>query len=228
VRPTIHEPAVALTDLLVGLESIVFAVGLARRRPAGAAVDARTLERHYWLVASFAATGAAALFGAATHGLFPDREDPTRRRLWRLSLGSIGVAGLSAWRIGAATALHGRWGRRVSGAATLAHGAYLVGLTRTDPPFKVAIAAYLPGALFLSTAITSRLRFPAERRSAAIALVGMGLTFGGALAQVGRIAIHPRLFDHNATYHAIQATAAACFFAAAGGLVRGPQPVVRR
>jgi len=107
----------------------------------------------------------------------------------------------------------------VADAATVAHGAYLVTLTRTDPPFAVAIAAYLPGAMFLSAALASRLRRPAERRPTALALVGIGLTFGGSLAQVGRIAIHPRLFDHNATYHAIQAAAVAFFFVAAGGLV---------
>jgi hypothetical protein len=221
MRPTIHEPAVALTDLIVGLEAMAFAVGLARRRPDATDIDARALERHRWLVASFAATGAAALLGAAIHGLFPEKDDPTRRRMWRLSLGSIGVAGLSAWRIGAAMALRGRWLRRVSTVATLAHGAYLLNLTRSDPPFKVAVAAYLPGALFLSAALASRLRYPAERRPAVIALVGMGLTFGAALAQVGHVALHPRLFDHNATYHTIQAAAGACFFAAADGLVRG-------
>lgn len=225
-----------LTDLFVGLEAMAFAIVLARRRPNGPAMGARAMERHRWLVASFAATGSAALLGAAIHGLLPVKDDPTRRRMWRLSLGFIGVGGLAAWRIGAATALAGRWRHRVTGAATVAHGAYLVTLTRTDPPFAVAIAAYLPGAMFLSAALASRLRRPAERRPAALALVGMGLTLGGALAQVGRIAIHPRLFDHNATYHAIQAAAVACFFLAAGGLVRHtsgqaphdpPQPVRR-
>lgn len=219
LRLTIHEPAVALTDLFVGLEAMAFAIVLARRRPDGPAMSARATERRRWLVASFAATGSAALLGAAIHGLLPVKEDPTRRRMWRLSLGFIGVGGLAAWRIGAATALAGRWRRRVADAATVAHGAYLVTLTRTDPPFAVAIAAYLPGAMFLSAALASRLRRPAERRPAGLALVGIGLTFGGTLAQVGRIAIHPRLFDHNATYHAIQAAAVACFFVAAGGLV---------
>ena len=213
-----------LTDLFVGLEGMAFSIALARRRPIDPAMGARANERRRWLVASFAATGSAALLGAAIHARPPVKDDPTRRRMWRLSLGFIGVGGLAAWRIGAATALAGRWRRRVTGAATVAHGAYLVTLTRTDPPFAVAvaIAAYLPGAMFLSAALASRLRRPAERRPAALALLGMGLTFSGALAQVGRIAIHPRFFDHNATYHAIQAAAVACFFVAASGLVSPP------
>ncbi len=208
-----------LTDLLVGIEAIAFAIVLARRHPHGPALGARALERHRWLVASFAASGSAALLGAAIHARVPVEDDPTRRRMWRLSLGLIGVGGLSAWRIGAAIALAGRRRRRVSRATTAACVAYLVTLTRTNPPFAVAIAAYVPGAMFLSAALATRLRQPAERPSTAIALVGMGLTFTGALAQVGRIGIHPRLFDHNATYHAIQAVALACFFVAADGIV---------
>ena len=79
----------------------------------------------------------------------------------------------------------------------------------------MAIATYLPGALALGAGLASRLRDPVTRGAAAIALAGLGLTFGAAAVQVRRIALHPRLFDHNATYHAIQAIAVACFYAAA-------------
>jgi len=209
-----------VTDLFVGIEALAFAIALARRHAHGAALDDRALERQRWLIASFAAIGSAALLGAAIHARVPVGDDPTRRRMWRLSLGLIAVGGWSAWRIGAATALSSRPRRRVARATTLAYGTYLATLTRTNPPFVVAIAAYVPGAIFLSAALATRLKQPAERRSIALALVGMGLTFVGALVQVGRIAIHPRLFDHNATYHAIQAVALACFFAAADGIVR--------
>ena len=210
----------ALTDLAVGVEATAFALILLGRS-ARYAGDDRRRERHRWLVVSFAATGVAAITGAAIHGLYADRADPRRRRLWRLSMGAIDMGGLSAWRIGAALALSDGRRRVVDRVATFAHGAYLAILTRADPPFSVAIATYLSGALFLSASLLTRLGRRTERRASAIALVGLGLTFGGAIVQLRGIAVHPRLFDRNATYHAIQAIAVACFFAAADGLIRG-------
>ena len=101
----VHEPAVALTDLAIGVEAASFALllGRASRDDGRRAPEAVTARR--WFVVFFGATSVAALAGAALHGLFPDREDPARRGLWRLSLGSIGVAGLSAWCLGAVLAL---------------------------------------------------------------------------------------------------------------------------
>jgi uncharacterized membrane protein HdeD (DUF308 family) len=95
------------------------------------------------------------------------------------------------------------------------YAAYLVGLSRANPPYAVAIATYLPGAVALGAGLVRRSRDPLTRGAATIALAGLGLTFGAAAVQVRRIAVHPRLFDHNATYHTIQAIALACFFAAA-------------
>jgi hypothetical protein len=109
--------------------------------------------------------------------------------------------------------------------ALVAHAAYLLGLARTNPPYAVAIATYLPGAIALAAGLVRRLRDPVTRGAAAIGLAGLGLTFGAAAVQVRRIAVHPRLFDHNATYHAIQAVAIACFYAAARRFV---QPGGRR
>lgn len=214
-----EQPAVALTDLAVGVEASAFAVILFRRAPRYA-IDPRTREVHRWLVVSFASTGIAALAGAAIHGLFADRTDPRRRRLWRLSMGAIDVGGLTAWRIGSALALSEPRRRVVADISTTVHGAYLAILSRSDPPFSVAIATYLPGALFLTAALLGRLPSAAGRKAAAVAAVGMGLTFGAAIVQLRGIAIHPRLFDRNATYHSVQAVAVACFFAAADGLIR--------
>jgi len=137
-----------------------------------------------------------------------------------VSLGSIGVAGLSAWCLGALLALPRDAALRVRRLAVVAHGAYLAGLARTNPPYAVAIATYLPGALALGAGLASRLRDPVTRAAAAVALAGLGLTFGAAAVQVRRIAVHPRLFDHNATYHTIQAIAIACFYAAAGRFIQ--------
>lgn len=218
-RIQIYEPAVALTDLAVGLEAGAFAFALAR---AGATAGARdgtrsqgAVVRRRWFVVFFAATGVAAIVGAALHGLLPPEDTPARRRLWRVSLGSIGIAGLSAWCLGAVLALPRSAATRVQRTMIAVHAGYLVALARTNPPFAVAIATYMPGALALGAGLIRRLRDPMTRGAATIALAGLGLTFGAAVVQVRKIAVHPRLFDHDATYHTIQAIAVACFFGAA-------------
>jgi hypothetical protein len=165
----------------------------------------------------------AALAGAALHGLFAEPGGSGRLRLWRVSLGSIGISGLAGWGIAAITALPRPAANRLLAAVAAAHAGYLIGLTRTDPPYKVAIAVYLPGAAALGLALASRIRSSALRTPAAVGLAGLGLTFGAAIVQLRRIAVHPRLFDHNATYHAIQAVAIGCFYAAARGFIRPPR-----
>jgi len=215
MRLRLYEPAVALTDLAIGAEAGVFALALAGAGRGSGPSTGRARATRRWFVVFFAATSVAALSGAALHGLLPSGDSSARRRLWRVSLGSIGVAGLSAWCLGALLALPRAAALRVRRLAVVAHIAYLAGLARTDPPYAVAIATYLPGALALGAGLASRLRDPVTRGAAAIALAGLGLTFGAAAVQVRRIALHPRLFDHNATYHAIQAIAVACFYAAA-------------
>jgi hypothetical protein len=216
MRIRLHEPAVALTDLAIGIEAGTFAVAVARITPG---VGASTALRR-WFVMFFAATSLAALAGAALHGLFPNRESIGRRRLWRLSLGSIGLAGLSAWCLGAQLALPRRRADGVAGVAGVVHGAYLAALSRTTPPYSVAIATYLPGALAMGVGLVTRLRDPLTRSAAALALTGLGLTVGAAAVQIRRIPVHPRWFDHNATYHAIQALAVGCFYTAARAFVQ--------
>ena len=220
MRIRLHEPAVALTDLAIGLEAGAFAIALARSSAADGARTARADDARRWFVVFFGATSLAAIAGAALHGLVPDRQSPARLRLWRVSLGSIGVAGLSAWCLAAVLALPQAVGARIRRAALVVHAVYLVALTRTNPPFAVAIGTYMPGALALGAGLVTQLRRPTERVAATIALAGLGLTVGAAVAQLRKIAVHPRLFDHNATYHTIQALAIACFYAAARRFIR--------
>lgn len=221
----IHEPAVALTDLAIGVEAGLFALLMARAGNDDGGRSPEAVAGRRWFAVFFGATSAAALAGAALHGLFPDRQRPARLRLWRVSLGSIGVAGLSAWCLGAVLSLPRAAATRVERMMMAVHAAYLVVLSQTNPPYRVAIATYLPGALALGAALIRRLTDPLVRAPAAIALAGLGLTFGAAAVQVRRLAVHPRLFDHNATYHTIQAVAIACFYVAARGFT---QPTGRR
>ncbi len=223
MRIRLNEPAVAVTDLVIGVEAGIFALAVARASGGDATRTQRATAARRWFVVFFAATSVAAIAGAALHGFFPDRDALARIRLWRLSLGSIGVAGLSAWCLGAVLALPPAAAGRLQRILATAHAAYLVGLARTNPPYRLAIAVYLPGAATLGLALVRGLRQPALRRPAAIALSGLGLTFGAAVVQLRGIAIHPRLFDRNSTYHAIQALAIGCLYVAARGFVGAQQ-----
>ena len=214
------ERAVAWTDFALGVEAAVFAVLIARQEPPrDAAIKGP-------LVTFFAATAAASLAGAALHGLTTEKADPRRWVLWRFALLSIGVASLSSWFLGARLALTSAASRTVTRLATIAHVPYAAAVLTRDPPFAVAIASYVPGALFLGGSLASRLRDRRHRRSAATALGALLITFAAAGVQVGRIGL-TRRFDHNALYHTLQAIGVAVFYRAATTMLGEAAPSPR-
>ena len=206
----LHEPAVTLTDLALGIEALACALLLP-----GPSSDPKGRSLRTWFRTFFAATGSASLAGAALHGLFDADDDPRRVALWRLALGSIAVSSLAGWRIGSTLALPPSRARQVSAAASIAYSGYLVAITRTNPPYAVAIATYLPALGFLGWAFSRGLGRPGEREAAMLGLGGLGLSVAAAGIQLGRVHLHPRWFDHNALYHLVQAIAVAAFFASA-------------
>ena len=207
-RPDSTEAMVALTDLAIGLECVALAGLVASdrlRAPAGLRGP---------LLAFLLATASASLGGAALHGLTTDHADPRRRALWRWSLASIGVGGLSSWWLGARIGLRPWPARVVEGVAVAAHIPYLADVVSDDRPFRVAIASYVPGALFLGAALASRLGERSSRGPAIVGLTGLGVTFAAAGVQQARIGVG-RTFDHNALFHTLQALGVALLFAAA-------------
>lgn len=210
--PAAAETMVALTDLALGVEAAVCTLIVAR--------DRRRHGSRLWapIVTFFGATAAASLTGAALHGLTADRADPRRRALWRASLGAIGLAAVSSWWLGARLALARGAGAAVTHLAILAHLPYAALVAGSDAPFRVAVAAYVPGALFLGGSLLARLRDRPSRGPAALALTALGVTFAAAGVQVRGIGVSRR-FDHNALYHSLQAIGVALFLGAAQGLL---------
>jgi hypothetical protein len=135
------------------------------------------------------------------------------------------LASLFAWHVGVTLSLRGSAARNVLVPVYIVHLAYLVVVVRTNPPFRLALAMYAPSAFFLRLTLLSRLRVPAERRPAALALAALAVSTAAAVVQVRKIALHPRWFDHNATFHVIQAVSFAILYPAARGLVRAVQVV---
>ena len=146
----LHEPAVALTDLAIGVEAGVFAIALARTRSGTAAATLAHRGGPVLVRRLLCRDQRGRTCRRGPPRPTARRRHAGRRRLWRVSLGSIGVAALSAWCLGAFLSLPRSAADRVLRAALVAHAAYLVGLARTNPPYGVAIATYLPGAFALA------------------------------------------------------------------------------
>jgi hypothetical protein len=224
----LEEPAVTLTDLGVAIEAAICTVLIATTQPTGHGDHRRAGSLRHWLAVFFGATAVAAATGAALHGIRSDRAATARRRLWRISLGSIGVASLSSWRIAAGVTRVDDRDRPILPVVTAAHGAYLAVLPFTQPPYAVAIATYLPGAVALGGSLAGRVSDDGWRRPAALGLTALGLTFVAAVVQLRRIGIDPRYFDHNALYHTLQAAGIAVFLASGQGLVKAVYQIADR
>jgi hypothetical protein len=206
------------------VETGVFAWRHWRGRPEPTANPrARSLSR--WSAGFFAASAAASLAGAAAHGLSASKDDPDRLIWWRASLCSVGLASWTLWHLSAAVASGDGAVRAVPIPVNAVHLAYVVVVARTRPPFWLALALYAPGALVLRWAFLSRLRVDGERGPAAVALLGLTLSTAAGVMQVRKIAIHPRLFDHNATFHVVQAVAFALIDRGASDMVSSARPL---
>ena len=205
------EPDVAITDYLLALEAALFAVLI--YRSAEASADLRGP-----FVVFFAATAAAAAAGGTVHGFFADAAAGPGRALWRLTMVALGVAAYGAWIIGARLLLSDdpamvvQW---LAGAVALVYAAVVL---TVDDRFSLAIAHYLPPALFLLVVFVLRLF---DGGAGALAGAGgMMLTFAAALVQQRRVALHRVYFNHNALYHAIQAVAIGLLFWSARQLLQ--------
>jgi hypothetical protein len=205
------EPDVTLTDYGLFVECAAFAWLIARgpANPIG-------LER--WTVLFFVFTALAALFGGTVHGFYGAESGSIGRVLWKISMLAIGATALTAWVIGAHLLLgHHRlhFILSVAAALTTVYAAVIVFVT---DEFWVAVAGYLPAAMFL---LAGFLRAAIRTRAswARLGAWSLVLSFAAAAIQQLRIALHPVHFNHNALYHLVQAVALALLFMASRGLL---------
>ncbi len=206
------EPDVTLTDYGLALECAVFA-GLVWRARIGEAGVRR------WMFLFFASLSASSLFGGTVHGFFLDPGSSGHVVLWPLTLLGIGVTALSGWAIGAHLLIPseaGRWIIRLAVLQFVLYGAVVVFVSEA---FWVAVANYLPAALFLLVAFVVVAR-RGELAGATIGAWGLVLSFVAAAIQVLQISIHPVYFSHNSLYHAVQAAALALILVGCRRLLR--------
>lgn len=206
------DPAVSLTDLGLALENGLFTALLWRTQAADGVL------RRGWLV-FFGALALAALLGFVSHGFFADKAAPAHQAVWTAILLTIGLIALPAAAIAARLLLPPAGARIATHAAAVLVVLYalivLIGFRR----YAIAIAIYLPAALFLLTAFVVRgWRAPARHWNTGI--LALTLTFAAAFVQQKRFGLHPEYFNHNALYHLLQAVALWLLYIAARGQLR--------
>jgi len=197
-------PDVTLTDYGLALECAICAAFL------GLAPTYRKGLRNA-AVCFFAFLGASAAAGGTVHGFYPDEQSPEGRLLWLMTLQLVGLAGFSAWILGASMLSSGRATRWLAFPSFVAVGCYSVVVLLITQEYWITMTVSLPAALLLLFGFCH-----AFRRSRQLFLLlgasGLVLTFVAAFIQLTRVSIHPVYFDHNAFYHGVQAVAMALIF----------------
>ena len=201
ISAMLHEPAVALTDLSMAIECAVFCVLLQRRAPMS------PLRRALlWMMG---ATSASALAGAVVHAFLPDPTTQAFAVVWRLTLSLIGIAAIAAFLTGAYMIFPAKRIPLLRWCALASFAAYQAIVLWVSVNFAVAVAYYLPAAVFLMFAFWSKRK---TREGARRGAFGMLLMLVAASIQQLGIGIHPVYFDHNALYHTVEMVALLLLF----------------
>jgi len=192
----LDEVVVGVTDYLLALECAVFAWVLRAIR------EGRWQIRNFF-AAFFGLTALASVAGGTSHMFFSGSSSLAASLFWMVTVLALGGVAFAAWSIGAILFFAERNRVRVVILAAVewaVYGAYVVAI---DDRFVVAIANYIPAALFL--AISFAFAYWRDRRRTILSgLSGLALTGIAAVMQRSGLALHPLYFNHNATYHLVQ------------------------
>ena len=205
------EPDVTLTDYALAVECAVLCVLLRRTTVA----DSRP---RIWWGLLFASVGVGSLLGGTAHGFFPDQRSHGYVALWTGTLLALGVTSVAMWIAGANAGLSDPARLWIARASAVMFAAYTFVVLFVSTRFVVAIAAYLPAAVFLLAIFVMVGR---QGQRSTYGIVGIGLSFVAAAVQQMRIALHPTYFNHNALYHLIQGVGLALLFVGARQLLQG-------
>ena len=192
------EPDVTLTDYLLTVECLACAGWLATtatERP----------DRRRWATAFFVTTGLAAVSGGTMHGFFNAPDSRVGLLLWRVSLLSIGAAAASGGLVAVGLLFRAPHTiRSASHAVSVVYGGYALVVVLVHDAFWMAIAGYLPAALFLLVAVHRHRAAGGPPRSGLI-IWGLVITFLAAGGQQAGVGLPALSLGHNAVYHLIQA-----------------------
>jgi hypothetical protein len=214
----VTEPDVTLTDYGLTLLCSWFAWILSRQ-----ATESH-LFRILWTI-FFLSIAAASLTGGTVHGFFLDESTLGYRILWPVTLLAIGITAASAWiltglLLSKSNAVVQRW----SLFAGVVFIAYAVVVIFFSQQFLVVILNYLPAMIALLAA-SIRQFIQTRTKSFLFVIGGILVSFAAAYVQQAGIGIHPNYFNHNSTYHLIQAFGLLILFKGAKGLIKSERIV---
>lgn len=193
------EPDVTLTDYGLAILCLSFVWRLRNQK-----TSARR-NQALWIL-FFASIAAASLTGGTVHGFFIEASTLGYRVLWPLTLLLIGATTAAGWML-AGLMLSGASGfKKWSAFAALVFMAYAGVVLFYSQEFFVVVMTYVPAmaALFFATA---RGYLRTRARHFVWIAGGVLISFVAASMQYVGIAIHPQYFNHNSTYHIVQALA---------------------
>ena len=205
----LSEPTTALTDLVLALLAIGFALQLipyARRLRQESIRD--------WGLA-FGALSIGALSGGITHGFAAQLSEAAYAVIWRVTLYSIGFASYYMVAGTARAALRHRIGSWLIVAAAVKLAGYLY-WTTLRPEFSLAVYDYVPNmlaVLVMGLVLRRRRRDPAGSWLAA----GVVVSFLAAGVQLSGLTLAEN-FNHNDLYHVVQMLALVLFYRGASRL----------
>lgn len=208
------EIVVAFTDYLLTLECAFFA-GMLLLITGGA------LEIRRFFVIFFSSLALTSLTGGTYHLLFSASSSIPAYLLWKITVVALGAVAFAAWSIGACVFLSQSAKDFVVKAAFVEFSGYSAYVVAVDDHFWVAIANYLPSVFFLGTAFAIGYR-RLSAQPILIGLLGLGVTVAAAAIQRFGLSLHPTYFNHNATYHLVQAIGLFMIFRAAIFFARKP------
>ena len=204
------EPDVILTDYALMLLCSAFICNLAKRNFKTPALE------NLWLV-FFGSIAVASLTGGTVHGFFLEESSFGFRVLWPITLLAIGITASSAWIL---TGLFAFGQRALTSSILFSIIIFLIYssiVLSFSQSFAVAIFNYLPPMILLLIAAAKEYH-RTRARSFVWIIVGIGISFIAAYFQQAHLAIHPQYFNHNSTYHLLQAFGLSALFYGAKGL----------
>jgi hypothetical protein len=207
------EIVVGLTDYGLALECALFAGWLMK-------IEGGWPEVRRFFTVFFLAL-AASLTGGTYHVVYSDSTSATAVALWWMTMVALGVVAFATWSLGACLLFGRSAGSLVVKAALLEFLAYSIYVVAVDDRFWVAIANYAPAVIFLGAAFAHGYRRRSEL-PLAIGVIGLGVTVLAAVIQRLGLSLHPVYFNHNATYHLVQAIGLFLIFRAAVFLAHKP------
>ncbi len=213
------ELVVSLTDYLLAAECAIFAWMLLR-------VDGGGQEIRQFFVAFFVFSALASLTGGTYHGFLSNLSSTQAAVLWMATVVVLGAVAFSVWSIGACLLFAPPTRGRVIKVALVEFLIYSIYVVAIDRHFWVAIANYIPATIFLGMAFLSNYRRH-RKVPILIGLFGLGATGMAAAIQRLGVSAHPIYFNHNATYHLVQAIGLFLIFYASIFFARTPRRATR-